>query len=303
MNLNLTWTAPSPRPTCGFKAEYRRKADSSYNELVTSGTTATIVVNAPTCYEGVVISDCCSGSTATGAPFGINAYSTFSITGTLNNLREVAITVTSLYPNPYLLKITGTYVITFHGAPGTHSFTFNYPANSTSYTDIVSGGYAQGVSLSDLTITQYIPEFDNKGALQILDPILTPSYFKFYFGGDAEPVWNGAPISLPSFTIDAFNPTEIDVDGTTVLAGNLLVSYILSYFYMTSFTSVELEVYDDITLIGSVILSTGPLGARNAIIPLVKGSNPLDSGTLFTMKAVWPDTTIIDTERFSLPLP
>ena len=129
------------------------------------------------------------------------------------------------------------------------------------------------------------------------------SDFKFYFDGDAEPVWNGAPISLPSFTVDAFNPTEIDVDGITVLAGNLLVSYILSYFYMTSFTSVELEVYDGIALIGSVILSTGPLGARNATIPLVKGASLLDPDTIFTMKAVWPDTTVIDTETFCLPLP
>jgi hypothetical protein len=302
MNLNLTWTAPSPRPTCGFKAEYRRKADGTISEVDTSGTTATIVVNAPACYEGVIVADCCSGTTATGAPFGVNAYSTFSIERRLNGLNQVVVTVISTYSNPYGLKINGTYIITTGGQPQSHNFSIDYPAGSTLYTQTLTPQYPGG-TLTSLTITSYTPIFDTGTSLQVLDPVSTPSYFKFYLSGQPAPVWNGSPLSLPSFTVDAFNATEVDVDGVTVLAGNLLISYILSEYFTTSFTSLELEVYDGITLLGSVIVSTGPLGARNAVIPIVKGTNPLNNTSVFAMVAVWPDTTFIDRGTFTLPLP
>lgn len=92
MNLSITWVPPVPAPTCGYRALYRAKGAAAYTEISTSGTTATVVLTAPACYEGLVKSDYCSG-TASGVPFGINSYGEFTVEGILNESNEVEITI------------------------------------------------------------------------------------------------------------------------------------------------------------------------------------------------------------------
>jgi hypothetical protein len=292
MNLDITWTEPTPVPTCGYRLLFRRNSDPSYTEIDTSGTSSTIPVERAS-YEGKIISDCCSESISTGTPFGVNGYALLDINLEISGTALI-LTLTSPYVSPYDTIISINYTV--DSVPMTFEFTL--PSNTDYYYHIIAGSYSGAVVLLEVTAT---PIFDNGGLLQQLDPVSTPVYAQFYWGDQSVIAWNGAPISLPSFTLTRFVVTEVDVDLTTVLAGRLDISYILSEYFMTSFTSLEFEVYDDTTLIGSTIVSTGPLGARTASINLVKGANSLSTSTVFIMQAVWPDTSIIDTKTFYLP--
>jgi len=109
MNLSIAWVPPVPAPTCGYKALYRAKGQTTYTEISASGTTATVVLSAPACYEGLVKSDYCSGNTASGMPFGVNAYGEFSVAVVLNDSGEAEVTISSTYANPYDLMVTGTF--------------------------------------------------------------------------------------------------------------------------------------------------------------------------------------------------
>ena len=301
MNLNLAWEAPTPAPSCGYKALFKRKGDPVYTEIDVTGITTTITVDAPACYEGAILADCCSGNVATGAPFGTNAYSTFTLAIVLNETNSAEITVTSEYPNPYSTAISFSYDSIINTTTTTHNVDIIYPAHSTTYTEVVSSPYPATTTLSNLVFLNSAAYFDNGGSLQQFDSVLTPSYFQFYYSLDSIPAWNGAPTLLPSFTLDRFVVTEVDVDLVTVLAGRLDISYILTEYVITSFTNVQFDVYDGVSLIGTAIASTGSLGARSLSINLTKATNPLSTSTVFTMTVTWPDTTVLDTKTFYLP--
>ena len=302
MNLDIAWSTPAPSPTCGYKALYRRRADPTYTEVDTSGTTLVIPVSSPASYEGKVVCDCCSESVSAGVAFGVNAYSLVSASAVLSN-GQLSLTVSSAYGNPYDTLVTGSITVMVNSSPVAVPYTVTYPRGKTS--NVFPLGAQAGTTVSATTITALAPVFANNGQLQELDPIRTPPYFKFYYAGQISGnTWGGSPASLPSFTLDQFNVTETSVDGTTVLAGQLLFSYILGAVFPNSFTNFTIEVFDPAAPsvpIGSVILSKTPLGLRSESILLNKSASPLTSATQFTMKVYWPDNTLFDTKQFYLP--
>lgn len=305
MDLNLVWPLPSPNPGCGFKVLYRRKSDSAYTELDISGSTvsgSTIPISAPADYEGKVISNCCGENVSPGAPFGVNAYVLLS-TSAVYEGSNVMMTLSSPYSSGYDTLVNGTVTIVLNNA--SHQdipFSVTYSAGNT--TETFNLGSHQGVAVFASVITAIAPVFNNGGQLQQTDSVNTPPYFMFYYAGQ-DLTWHGSPTELPSFTLDAFNPTEIAADGVTVLAGSMLMSYILgSVIDSTSgFTSISIEVFDPMAAapIGTTIVNTSPVGLRNIAINLTKASSPLSNATQFTMKAFWPDTTLIDQKAFYLP--
>lgn len=299
MNLNIGWTPPSPIPTCGYKALYRRNGDPAYTQIETSGTSLVIPVTAPVSYEGTVISDCCESAASSGIAFGINAYSTFTVSAVVSNLGVCTVTIASTYPNPYATVITGSFVL---NGTTTVNFSITYAAGYTTQSTIIAGTYVQLATASNYNVSSVAPVFNNGGQLQQFDSVNTPEYFGFYWSGNISgTTWDGSPVSLPSFSQNAFNVTEIATDGTTVLAGNFLFSYILDRIYANSFNTVTFEVFDGATMIGTTTSFKMPLGLRQESIALTKGSNPLGTSTAFTMKAYWPDGTLIDTRTFYLP--
>lgn len=296
MNLNLAWSAPTPIPSCGYKALYRRKGDPSYTEADTSGTTATILIAAPASYEGSIISNCCSDESS-GTPYGVNAYSALIVTPAIDLNHVLTVTVTSLYANPYDTIVFGSFTV--NAVPV--SFSVTYPANSTTHTFTIAGSYTGAIAGLSADCSSI---FDNGGQLQRFDFVNTPPYFHFYWSGNISgTTWNGAPSDLPSFTLDAFTATEISPDGTTVLAGTLDMSYILHTFYPTIYTTVTIEVFDPLNVapIGSIVVGTSPLGLRSTAISLAKGTSPLTSATAFIMKTFLPNLTLLDTKTFYLP--
>lgn len=303
MNLDITWGQPTPNPSCGYKVEYRKHTDTSYTEISTSGgTSAHASIPAPASYEGVIISDCCSGSTSDGVLFGINGYSTFTMALSMNVSRQPVITVTSLYGNPYQLLLTGTYSTVSTSGTTNVPFNFSYAANSTNQQEVFLPALAVGVSVGSITLADYSAVFVNGGELQQYVAGNTANYFQFYNSiNPSGTTWNGAPISLPSFTLMQFDITEVDGAGNT-LAGNLHTSYVLGTRFNSGFTTLIFEVYDGVDLIGSLTSNVTPFGLRNEVIELVKGDNPLDTDTEFTMKVLWPDNNIVDTKVFYLPV-
>ncbi len=313
MNLNLTWTNPTPHAPCGYKAFYRRKSDPQYTELDTSGnssgtTTLSISVPAPANYEGYVQSDCCDSLISTGDPFGVNSYLTFHAVAAKNaGLNGFQVTITSAYANPYPTVITGSFDYTITITPVTIPFTVTYPAGSTSAVlAIGTGGQVTFTGIvSNTKVYNYAPSFTNGGTLQQLDSVLTPSYFKLYWDGNTSgSTWDGSPTDLPSFTLDQFNVTEIDGSGV-IQAGDLLISWVQANLYNSGVSPnniITLEVYDPTPiLIGSTIINAGPVGLRESSIALTKASYVLTTATLFTMKALWADDTLINSRTFYLP--
>jgi hypothetical protein len=305
MNLNLAWTTPSPLPTCGYKALYRRKADPTYTEIDTSGTTLTLVVEAPASYEGNIVSDCCAGTggTSSGTPFGVNAYQALNVSASISGT-VLTVSANSHFGNSYDVIVTAT--ANWQSGSTPHSITQQgtYPAGSTSgvifHWDVAAGSTVDANGITDVLIG---PIFTGGGQLQQLDSVNTPPYFGFYWSGNISgSTWDGSPLSLPSFTLDAFTPTELSPDGLTILAGNLNLSYIADQIFSNAFTSLSLEVYDATSaFVGSTIISKTPLGLRTATITLTKATSPLTSATQFTVQAVWPDLTVIETKTFFLP--
>jgi hypothetical protein len=302
MNLDIAWSAPSPIPGCGYKALYRRKADPSYTEVDTSGTTLTIGVEAPASYEGKLVSDCCSDSLSSGTPFGVNGYSVLNGSA-IFDANTLILTLSSTYSNPYDHLVSGIVTVVLNNA--SHQdipFSVTYAAGNT--TQNFNLGIVQGVSVFSTTINSIAPVFNNGGQLQQLDAVNTPPYFKFYWSGDISgTTWDGAPADLPSFTLDAFTVTEISPDNTTILAGILNMSYILDTLYASVYTSMNIEIFDplDAAPIGTIIVNTSPLGLRSTSVSLTKGSSPLTTATGFIMRTLLPDLTVLDTKTFYLP--
>lgn len=301
MNLDISWSVPSPAPTCGFKAQYRRKTDPTYTEVDTTGTTLALSVEAPASYEGKVFCDCCSESISNGVSFGINAYSLLSASAVVNN-QTLTLTLSSDYSNPYDTLVEGNITVVVQNNPQVVPFSVTYNKDNT--TQDFNLGASQGQSVDSTEITVIGPIFNGGGQLQQVDPLSTPPYFKFYYSGEISGnTWNGSVASLPSFTLDQFNVTELAVDGITPLAGQLMFSYILGTVFPNAWDSFSIEVYDPSSsvLVGSTILSKLPLGLRSEVINLTKDVSPLDNTTEFVMKVLWPDNTIFDVKTFYLP--
>lgn len=307
--LSLTWDNPIPHPDCGYKAFYRRKGDSEYTEIDTSGSTSgtTNIVaqlSAPANIEGYITSDCCSGSESVGAPFGINSYSPFNVDVVNNTIDQQYIaTVSSEYPNTYRTLIQGTFQSTIDG---TVPFGVIYPSGSTS-TDFIIDTASPAAVVSNIVVTSYSSIFDYGGQLQQFDPFTTPPYFEFYWDGTTGVTWNGSPSSLPSFTLDAFNITEQDED-ENALQGNLLISWVYDSLYgdgESPYNLITLEVFDPgNNSLGEVVLNASPLGVRNSAIVLTRFSEafPLTDQTQLTMQARWNDESVIDSHSFYLPI-
>lgn len=304
MNLNISWSAPSPIPSCGYKALYRRKADPSYTEIDTSGTTLTIPVTAVASFEGNIVSDCCSDSISSGTPFGVNGYLPLTVTATINSIQQqFVISLISAFANPYATLVAGTIHYTISSVPFTLDYNVTLLGGQTSGSTSVGVASGSAVLVSNV-VSSIAPVFDNGGQLQQLDSINTPSYFKFYLSTNISGnTWDGSPLSLPSFTLDSFTATEINPDGITILAGLLNFSYILNTVPGSIYTTFALEIFDPVgsVLIGTVNLLVTPLGLRSSSIILTKSTSPLTTATQFIAKAVWPDLTIINTRVFYLP--
>ncbi len=302
MNLDITWSAPSPVPGCGYRALYRRKSDPSYTEIDTSGNTLSVSVEAPASYEGKLVSDCCSESTSPGAAFGVNAYDTIVADVAYDpDTQGALLTLTTTYASVYDTIVNGIVDIDYGIGPVTTPFEVTYPAGSTTYTTVLMQAIPSAV-FTDLTIGGVSPIFGNGGELQQYDAVNTPPYYKLYWEGNVSgTTWAGSPSELPSFTLDAFTPTEYDVD-ENVLAGVLNMSYIIGEQYSNDFNTLTMEVYDATSvLIGTTTLTKAPNGLRQASIALEKASSELSTSTEFTMKVLWPDLTLIDTKVFYLP--
>lgn len=298
MNLSIAWVPPVPAPTCGYRALYRAKGAAAYTEISTSGTTATVVLTAPACYEGLVKSDYCSG-TASGVPFGINSYGEFTVEGILNESNEVEITITSTYPSPYDLMVSGTYDLTANLVTTTETFSdITLPAGDITYSEIVTAPVSGSTTISNTLVTAFASVFNEGGELQQLDPVSTPEYFQFYWDQDGEPVWDGAPITLPSFTLDSFVVTEQDTDGNPT-AGTLNFSYIVSDGPAQPFNLVEIIANDDFGDIGTTIVSIENKGVTNGTIDITITGLLSDNRRL---RAYWPDTTLIALRDFRLPI-
>jgi hypothetical protein len=297
MNLSIAWVPPVPAPTCGYRALYRAKGASAYTEISTSGTTATVVLTAPACYEGLVKSDYCSG-TASGVPFGVNAYGEFTVDVIINDSNEAEITITSAYPSPYDLMVSGTYDLTANLITITETFTdITLTAGDTTYTEVLTAPLSGSHTVSNIVVTAFASVFNEGGQLQQLDPVSTPEYFQFYWDQDGEPVWDGAPITLPSFTLDSFVVTEQDISGTPS-AGTLNFSYIVPDGSVQPFNLVELIANDDFGNIGTTIISIENKGVTNGTIDITITGLLSDNRRL---RAYWPDTTLIALRDFVLP--
>lgn len=309
MNLHISWTNPTPLPSCGFDAYYRRKGDNEYSTLATSGTTSgsTVHISAPASYEGYVKSDCCSGVVSPAAPFGVNAYSGvhIAISFTTNPLPSYIATITSTYANPYDTLITGTFVSTNTSGATTIGYTATYPADSVIVTVVLGNSPASSSeTISSPVITSISPVFNNGGSLQQFDSVDTPPYFMFYDSSTSGVTWNGSPTTLPSFTLDAFNVTSQDTN-LNILAGDLLISWIQESLYLAAvspYDYITFQVKDaDNVIIGSLLTTPGTLGLVNAIIPLTKAARALIPTTPLIMVTRWGNTSLISSKSFYLP--
>jgi len=313
MNLTLHWTNPVQHPSCGYKALYRRMSASTYTELDTSGstssgTTVQIAVSAPASYEGYIQGNCCSDNVSAGDPFGVNGYGTVAVAVSVqaNPLHYLA-TITSTYANPYINVITGHFT---SSSAGIVNFTASYPANSTSAIVVLAPDPNSAAEvITNVRIDTISPSFSNGGSLQQLDPVRTPAYFEFYSTSGSTSgttTWNGDPLRLPSFTLNAFNVTETNLSGNPI-AGNLLVSWIQDYVYAagtgiyTTFTILVREQATH-TTVGTLTFTPSTNGLLNATIELTQGSTYLSSSLLYQMLFYWEDGILVDTKDFYLPL-
>lgn len=304
MILHLNWLKPATLPNCDYKVAYRRMGESSYTELETSGNTSgitsgstDITVSAPACYEGYVQSNCCADNYSSPDKWGINAYSTVSVAISMvaSPLKYLA-TVTSTYANPYDTIITGTFV---SDLAGTVSYTLTYPANSTTATVYLSNiAVSANEVISSVGITTIVPQYANGGQLQQLDAVRTPAYFEFYnSSGDTSGATTtyGNPLTLPSFVLEQFNPTETDVSGN-VTAGDLLIAWIQDSKYGSGiypYDTLNFDVTENGsgTILGSGVISTSENGIKNLTISIVKGANNITTSVLYRLTVYWTDDT------------
>jgi hypothetical protein len=307
MNLDISWVAPAIPPTCGYKLQYRKNLDTFYTPITGSSgdTSTTVLISAPACYEGSVTSDCCTDLVSGAVPFGVNAYSAFSITAVNSDTGHFNLTVSSTYSNTYATLISGVINYTILSVPHTQAFSITYPSNVTSDTFSIGSNVPGNAIVTSVGSLVYSPVFNHGGQLQQFDALNTPPYFKFFVSGTTIPAYNGSPASLPSFILTQFNVTEVDTSGNT-LAGTLLVSWIQHETFASGTTApyntVTFNIYDETdAFVGAAVVPSTPLGYRTAFIPLTKAVNELSVTTAFSMKAYWSDGTLIDTHTFYLP--
>ncbi len=309
MNLIVTWIEPSPYPGCNFLTSYRRNYDPAYTTITTSGSTSgttsgstSISVSAPANYEGYMVSNCCSSNLSDQRPFGVNAYSQFSIAVAVIGNNYVA-TINSAYGNPYPTLLSGT----FRANGNLISYSATYPANVTSGSTALFTA-SSGSTITSTSVTTVAPVFDQGGALQQFDSVNTPPYFQFYWDGNTSgTTWIGSPLDLPSFILRTFNVTAVSPIGD-VLAGNLLISWIAGSVYLggvSPYNEVIFKVYDpDTSLMGvaTVPITSLSTGLLTATIPIVKTTNTIGPATQFTLKTMWGDNSLSSTKLFYLPL-
>lgn len=310
MNLNVTWDNPALQPTCGYKVFFRRQAAPSYTILTTSGSTSgstsvSIYTSAPANYEGYVQSDCCSGSTSLGDPFGVNSYVlvTSAVSKVSSPSYHYVATIQSAYPNPYDTYISGKF-FTPSGSVGGTSYTVLYPSGSTSAVldTGIPADATSGTTVTDTTITVISPVFNGGGSIQQYDAVKTPNYFRFVKAPPAMTL-----LSPSSLLQNAFIVTSIDSVTEEVLSGNLLFSYIAEGIYaggVSPYNQFSLEVVDpaDSVIIGSSTIVNNKQGLINTTILLNKSTSPLDETTLFTLNVILSNGTLGYTTSFYLPL-
>jgi len=309
--MTVYWTAPIPYPSCNYNLYYRPKNYYLYSALTTSGFTSggssySIPLTSPACYEGYIQSNCCSNSFSPNVPFGVNYYQQlFTNITTLGAQKEFLVNITTANPNPYNTVVSGNfYAITTSGS-SLIPYSVTYPAGSTSASIPVPGYVYNSGTTSGNTITSLLPQFDNGGALQQNDSLLTPQYFAYIPTSGF--TWSGSPLDLPSFTLDTFNVTATNASSGIVTAGQLNFSWIYDFVYSGGaipYNVVNLSIYDQsANLMGTVITNTGTLGLQNATINILdKSGYGITDTTLYTFKATWASGSLISSKNFYLPV-
>jgi hypothetical protein len=312
--ITLTWDNPTPHPTCGYKAFYRRNGDPTYTEVDTSGstsgtTTVTATIAAPACIEGYVQSNCCDGFLSTELPFGINTYGTFAVDIVVDVPNQQFVgTVTTDYVQPYDVEISGEISYTVNGDPFTVVYSMTLVAGELSSTQNLGFVSASAIIVS-YNVQANNPVFDYGGQLQQFDAISTPSYIGLYWDETTGTTWTGDPAALPSFNLQAFNITEIDTDTGLTLQGDLLCSWIYDSLYdggAAPYNLITFEVTDpDSNVLGSVTIDPTVLGLRNTTISLTLADNayPFDDTTLFIMEIFGSDGVRFGSHEFYIPVP
>lgn len=310
-SLIITWTAPTPNPSCGYSTVYRANGNPFYTSINTSGNTSGGTISipslAPACYEGYVDSNCCNGNVSVNSPFGVNAYQPIFVNLTWIGGFNYTIYISTYYPNPYDVRVSGFFTST----SGTTHYDGVLPAGTTTISITIGGS---GGPVSSYTQARADYYFDNGGALQQYDSVSTPQYFQFYntsgctsgqTSGCVSPSWNGSPLTLPSFILRAFNVTTVDTNGNA-LAGNLLISWIQDYVYNGGtgiYSGIIFRVLDDDddSVMGTITVPFGQPGLNTATIPLTRTSQPLATTSDFTMTSQWLDDSASGSALFFLP--
>lgn len=296
--LTLQWDNPTPHPNCGYIASYRRKGDSSYTSISTSGSTSgttSLVVHTsgPANYEGYIQSNCCSDNLSLGDGWAVNTYEPVGVVVSVKTspLRYAA-TITSQFANPYDTIITGNYTSSAHGV-STYSAT--YPAGSTSAVVTISGTPASAAeTISNTTVGDISPIFNNGGELQQYDAVLTPTYFQYTATSgqtSGTTFWQGSPLVLPSFTLDAFNITETDVDGN-VIAGDLIVSWANSTLYGSGeypYSNMQFIIQQnmDSDIVSDVTFPNITRGLHTMTLPMIKTVNNITTTVEYKINIYW----------------
>lgn len=303
--VNIYWRSPAILPSVGYLINYKRKGDTSFNSLLTSGLTSgnVYVLDIPAIanYQGYIQSNCGGGNLSVGAPFGINATDipSVSIGIQVSPIAYIA-TVRSLYTNPYSTLMSGTFFSTIAGLV---PFTLTYPAGVTSAVLTLSTSpMSLNEVISNPVFNAIAPNFDNGGSLQQFDSVLTPSYYQFITSGT---VWNGNPAKLSSFTLDAFTVTQIDVSNN-VQAGVLNFSWIYDSVYLAGavpYNTVTFQMRDpsNSAVMGQLVTATGTLGIQAFSMSLNLQVTAITPTNSFNLVALWANGTIINTIPFYLP--
>lgn len=306
--LGIYWNSPISLPDGGFIGSYRRKGVSTpYNTFVTSGTTSgntyTLTVEAPTCYEGYMQSSCTAlDSLSEIDPFGVNAYVPLNFSAETNVGGQLILTISSDFGNPYDTLVTGTIIAS---DASSNPFSVTYDASSTEQEFTITNNLPPSQPATSITVTNIDAAFDNGGQIQQLDTVLTPDYFMFYNGLTSGTTWNGNPITLPSFTLDNFVPTEQDID-ENITKGILNFSWIYDSVYMNGvspYTFITIKVIDisNSSVMGTVTIQPSPIGLRTNSITITKQITDITSSNLFKMEAFWANGSSISSLNFYLP--
>lgn len=262
-NLSLTWNAPASAPSCGYRVQYRRSGQPSYTTTTSLLPSLTVSNVTYGCYEGNISSNCCSGDYSTPVPFGVNAYNEITISSADGPGDTVEITITPAQWLSYQTYVTGTVTIS------------TSPAEVISFNQILASGLSNtvftlqdpgggdyilppGAIVSSIVITGITEHFGTiLGSIQNLDPIATPLYSQPYY--DTIPVWNGSPLSLPSFILSDFTP---DGNGGGVLDFQFILSSI-----NVSIPNVTINIVDSSLspnqIIGTAIVPMTTLGLNS----------------------------------------